>query len=222
MSILSQFAAKTTMLGIIASLAIGTAVPQAYAHDRRTRHGHPGYQKRTGASWHWQANQRHHKNRHHKNKHYGNRYVSHSYDTHQYGSGATGFGKTFGGGLIGAILGAAAGTQFGKGKGRTAAVIGSSVIGMVLGSEIGRSMEPADQQRTATVLESNRTGDGVTWQNPDSGAEYTVTPTRTWEAEPGRYCREYNTTVIIGGQEQAAYGTACRMPDGSWKASIGD
>ena len=33
----------------------------------------------------------------------------------------------------------------------------------------------------------------------------------------GRYCREYQSIVRIGGAEQPSYGTACRMPDGSWK-----
>ena len=28
--------------------------------------------------------------------------------------------------------------------------------------------------------------------------------------------REYTTTVIIGGEERDAYGTACMQPDGSW------
>lgn len=28
--------------------------------------------------------------------------------------------------------------------------------------------------------------------------------------------REYQTVVIIGGQERSAYGTACLQPDGSW------
>ncbi len=32
------------------------------------------------------------------------------------------------------------------------------------------------------------------------------------------YCREYQKTVIIGGQPQPGFGTACMQPDGSWKA----
>lgn len=32
-----------------------------------------------------------------------------------------------------------------------------------------------------------------------------------------RQTREYTTTVIIGGRAQEAYGTACLMPDGSWR-----
>ena len=30
-------------------------------------------------------------------------------------------------------------------------------------------------------------------------------------------CRQVPTTVVIGGQPQEAYETACRQPDGSWR-----
>jgi surface antigen len=33
----------------------------------------------------------------------------------------------------------------------------------------------------------------------------------------GNYCREFNSTAVIGGREFPVYGTMCRQPDGSWK-----
>ena len=42
-------------------------------------------------------------------------------------------------------------------------------------------------------------------------------PVETYQTSSGQYCREYLQTVVIGGQQQQAYGTACRQPDGSWK-----
>jgi surface antigen len=33
----------------------------------------------------------------------------------------------------------------------------------------------------------------------------------------GAYCREYQTTVTVGGKSEQAYGTSCRQPDGSWQ-----
>jgi hypothetical protein len=33
----------------------------------------------------------------------------------------------------------------------------------------------------------------------------------------GNYCREFNSTAVIGGREVPVYGTMCRQPDGSWK-----
>ncbi|MCZ6875908.1 MAG: hypothetical protein O7G88_20660 [bacterium] len=40
---------------------------------------------------------------------------------------------------------------------------------------------------------------------------------RTYQIDSGQYCREYQQTVVIGGQEDRAFGTACRQPDGSWQ-----
>ncbi|MGE5505594.1 MAG: hypothetical protein ACM31L_14320 [Actinomycetota bacterium] len=33
----------------------------------------------------------------------------------------------------------------------------------------------------------------------------------------GRYCREYQVTVMVGGMPRPGYGTACMQPDGSWQ-----
>lgn len=35
--------------------------------------------------------------------------------------------------------------------------------------------------------------------------------------QPAPYCREYQSTTTIGGQQIASYGTACQQPDGSWR-----
>ncbi|HYW77842.1 MAG TPA: RT0821/Lpp0805 family surface protein, partial [Gammaproteobacteria bacterium] len=61
-----------------------------------------------------------------------------------------------------------------------------------------------------------RTGVPSAWRNPDTGNEYSVTPTRTYESEAGP-CREYTIDAIIGGKKEKVYGTACRQADGSWK-----
>jgi hypothetical protein len=47
--------------------------------------------------------------------------------------------------------------------------------------------------------------------------EYSPPPTRS-EQRPYSCLqeREYQTTVIVGGREVQAYGTACLQPDGSW------
>ncbi|PYM47238.1 MAG: hypothetical protein DME14_15865 [Candidatus Rokuibacteriota bacterium] len=52
--------------------------------------------------------------------------------------------------------------------------------------------------------------------NPDNGHTGTVTPVRTYQASSGGDCREYETTVTVGGKLERGYGTACRQSDGSW------
>ena len=129
---------------------------------------------------------------------------------------AGGFDQSWGGGLIGAILGAAAGTQVGKGNGRTAAVIGGGLIGAILGNHIGGRMKQADRERSYQVLETSPTGKTVSWRNPDTGDEYHFTPTRTYRTAAGQDCRDYSTWVFIDGYEEKVQGTACRLPDGRW------
>lgn len=36
-------------------------------------------------------------------------------------------------------------------------------------------------------------------------------------AQAQDYCREYQRSITVGGYVQNGYGTACYMPDGSWK-----
>lgn len=42
-------------------------------------------------------------------------------------------------------------------------------------------------------------------------------PAATVAAAPQPYCREYQTTTMVGGELKPSYGTACQQPDGSWK-----
>jgi surface antigen len=131
-------------------------------------------------------------------------------------SGCEGPTKQQSGAVIGAGLGGLLGSRFGHGGGRTAAIIGGSMLGGLLGGAIGSSMDETDQLRAAHALEYNRTSQPSSWTNPDSGAEYTVTPTRTYRAA-SEDCREYSTEVFIDGQRDVVYGTACRRSDGTWR-----
>lgn len=38
-----------------------------------------------------------------------------------------------------------------------------------------------------------------------------------YQTTGGQYCREYQAGVVVAGQQQPSYGTACLMPDGAWR-----
>ena len=139
----------------------------------------------------------------------------------QGGGGGFGMNKQTGGAVLGGVGGAVAGSQFGKGKGQLAATAVGTLLGAFIGSEVGASLDRADQtyanQAGNRAFERAPSGQSVAWNNPDSGNSGTITPTRTYEAAPGQYCREYQQTIMVGGQQQQSYGTACRQPDGAWK-----
>ncbi|MBL0932257.1 MAG: glycine zipper 2TM domain-containing protein [Alphaproteobacteria bacterium] len=122
--------------------------------------------------------------------------------------------------VLGGIGGAVLGSQFGGGRGQLVGVAVGTLAGAFLGREVGKSLDKADQahmQRAETAAQTAPVGQRISWSNPDSGNSGTVTPTREGRDQAGNQCREYQTTVTVGGKQEQAYGTACRQQDGSWK-----
>ena len=118
--------------------------------------------------------------------------------------------------IIGAIIGGVLGNQVGGGSGRTIATIIGTMAGAAIGGSVGRSMDDTDRLKTSHALETVRTDVATSWYNPDTGYEYTVVPTSTYEDTSGP-CREYTLDATIGGKTEQIYGTACRQADGSWE-----
>lgn len=134
-----------------------------------------------------------------------------------YGSGPA-FNKQTAGGVLGAVGGAVAGSQFGQGSGQLAATAAGTLLGAFFGSQIGQSLDRADVGYAGdTTNYALRTNNTSTWQNPESGNAGTITPTRTFQADSGALCREFQQTITVGGRTERAYGTACRQRDGSWR-----
>jgi surface antigen len=136
----------------------------------------------------------------------------------------TGYGtKETIGTLAGAALGGWAGSTIGHGSGQLAATAAGVVIGGLIGNQIGRYMDAQDQQLARrseyVALEHNPDWQPAQWHNPNNGSYGYALPQRTYQRPDGQYCREYQTTVIVNGQPQTGFGTACREPDGSWRIS---
>lgn len=118
--------------------------------------------------------------------------------------------------VLGGVIGGVLGSNVGEGHGKTAAIIVGTIAGAMIGRHIGESMDDTDRMKTAMVLNDSRTGTTTRWVNPDTGYEYTVTPTRTYE-QSGGPCREFQLDATVGGHaNQNIYGTACLQADGSW------
>ncbi|WP_200341345.1 RT0821/Lpp0805 family surface protein [Rhodovibrio sodomensis] len=116
------------------------------------------------------------------------------------------------GGLLGSMVGGGTGRLVATGVG---AVLGAGV-GMLIAEDMTRHDKKEHVEATGKALEDNPSGEPATWSNPDSGNSGKVVPTKTYR-ENGRYCREYQTEVTVGGEKEQGYGKACRQPDGDWK-----
>ena len=73
-----------------------------------------------------------------------------------------------------------------------------------------RAYEQAQVRATTAPV-----GERIIWNS--GAASGSVTTVRDGVSTAGRYCREFQQAVTIGGKSQQAYGTACRQPDGSWE-----
>ena len=112
------------------------------------------------------------------------------------------------------------GSKVGGGSGQLWATGVGVLLGTLVGSEVGRSLDKADMvyaQRANSQAHSAPLGEAISWNNPESGNYGSVTPVRDGADKAGRYCREYQQTIYVGGQQENGYGIACEQPDGSWE-----
>lgn len=139
----------------------------------------------------------------------------------QQGGGMPRVSKSDIGTVAGAALGGWAGHNVGGGSGQVAATIGGTLLGAYLGREVGTSLDRADMayyNRTSQrALENAQPGETLPWSNPQSGNRGTITPSGYYQTANGRYCREYQQTITVGGRTEQGQGTACRQPDGTWQ-----
>jgi len=84
------------------------------------------------------------------------------------------------------------------------------LIGLIVGGLIGYAINDSQHHDDAYYDQSYpRTR---TYDQPIPAVEYEYRDHRSSCLQE----REYQTTVIVGGNEVDAYGTACLQPDGSW------
>jgi len=126
-----------------------------------------------------------------------------------------------GGETLGTLGGAAAGGLAGSALGGGAAgTMAGVLLGGFLGNQLGGSIDDADRRRAAAAERRAYTapiGQQITWNNPSNGNSGVITPVRDGYAQNGSYCREFQQSIVVGGQQKQGYGTACQQPDGSWK-----
>ena len=137
----------------------------------------------------------------------------------------SGCAGTYNKATTGAALGALTGTALAYGLGKDSSkkglwLIAGAGLGAMVGNNIGKKLDERDQlllgQTFEQTMEHGPTNSVGSWSNPDSGNSGTVSPTQTTVAG-NSVCREFQTTINIGGELTQGWGKACRMGDGSWK-----
>ena len=123
---------------------------------------------------------------------------------------------------IGAITGGILGSTVGRGRGRVAATVVGAAIGGIVGSEIGRSLDEHDRRLAMEAeydaLERGGSGRARVWRSERDGTYGEIVPSRPYRQ--GDFdCRDYTHTIYVSGRPEVMRGTACRNPDGTWRAA---
>ncbi len=127
-------------------------------------------------------------------------------------AGCTPGNNTAGATLGGAALGGLIGSQFG---GNGFGMVAGAAIGGLIGNQIGQHMDARDRARMNDAIIHTPVGEQATWQGKND-VTYEVRPVRVTHRH-GRYCREYQTRIKVGGKWRHAYGKACRRPGEQWR-----
>ena len=72
-----------------------------------------------------------------------------------------------------------------------------------------------EHEAAQVAATSANVGETIVWN--EQNASGSVTVVRDGTSTSGRYCREFQQQVTIGGKTESAYGTACQQPDGTWE-----
>ena|SRR3990167_3061635 len=118
--------------------------------------------------------------------------------------------------IAGATAGGLLGSALFHGPGAFAGVVGGALLGGIIGDQIGQAMDRQDRVNMQNAIVHTPINEEAQWTNPKTNVTYQVRPIKNYRSQ-GRYCREYQTRVQIGGEWKKAYGRACRQPDGTWK-----
>lgn len=120
------------------------------------------------------------------------------------------------GGVLGGIVGGAVGSTIGNGDSRKVAILIGSVLGAVIGKKIGQDMDNADRGCLGHTLELGTDHKPVSWENPENGLSYTVTPLNGFQSN-GMKCRAYDLDIEGDDIQDTKHEKACQIGPGNWK-----
>jgi surface antigen len=105
----------------------------------------------------------------------------------------------------------------------SAANSGTALPGILLTAWAGHDTVAAlsNEDRTKNQISEGRAftapiGQQVTWSNPNDGNAGTTVPVSDSYNASGAYCRDFQQTIKIDGQQKQGYAKACQLADQSW------
>ena len=105
--------------------------------------------------------------------------------------------------------------QLRDGADGSVAIVPHAFAGTVIGGSIAPNMDAQDLHVAGLALTDAVTQQPTRWHNADTGFEYVLVPTATFQGPDGP-CRRFSMVASRNGSPQFADGIACRQADGRW------
>ncbi|MFM9152359.1 MAG: RT0821/Lpp0805 family surface protein [Methylocystis sp.] len=89
--------------------------------------------------------------------------------------------------------------------------------------KLSKSLDSEDLRRAtaalSTALDPQGSGASVKWENPNSGAKGSFTPSGQAFPLEGKICRAFTGEILTGQEEEKLEGSACREKSDDWALS---
>jgi surface antigen len=99
----------------------------------------------------------------------------------------------------------------------------AEMLGNLTGNAGSKELDAKDKaisdDAVAQALQSSDAGRSTDWRNPATGHSGQITPGPVYSVNDYS-CRDYTHHIVIGERQQMLRLTACRQPDGTWRALI--
>jgi surface antigen len=99
----------------------------------------------------------------------------------------------------------------------------ASILGSIAGTPAAKQLDARDKTISAdainAALQTSEPGKTTTWRNADTGHFGEITPGPLYSVNDYS-CRDYVHHLTIGDSQQTVRASACRQPDGTWRALL--
>ena len=124
------------------------------------------------------------------------------------------------GAAVGALVGGYVGGKFGGGAANLIFTMLGGAVGAATGYSLASQLTPSDMARfessTKHAMDTLEDGHVQPWNNPFTGVAGTIKPVRSYYAEDGVYCRDFEATIAVNSDIGETATRACKFAGGPW------
>jgi surface antigen len=99
----------------------------------------------------------------------------------------------------------------------------AAMLGNLGGRPTTKDLDDKDKSLSSeaitSALQVGEVGKSTAWRNPQTGHSGQITPGPVYSVNDYA-CRDYVHAIVIGERQETVRASACRQPDGTWRALL--